>query len=263
MQRIIISDNDAFDKLFPICLSNRLGIELQSFWDPTNPGTYPQKIDYQLSKINSINFRAFHGPFGDLNCGSYDPMIRDVTMQRMNLGYETASKLNANHIVFHHGYVPGTSPIKNWVPRFAAFYKSFLADKPKNIFFHLENMFELSPEVMIATIDAVQDVRLNACLDTGHAHCNSKTTVLKWIEMLGKRIGHVHLHDNNGTSDEHNGIGNGTIPFREICDALDEYSPEAIWSLETKTECMESSLDWLKENGYINKQSLRASCPSL
>jgi sugar phosphate isomerase/epimerase len=263
MQRIIICDDDNFDVLLPLCLSNNLGIELQSFWDPRHPESYPAKLEYQLSKISQIDFRSFHGPFGDLNCGSYDPMIQDVTMQRMILGYDTAAKLKATHIVFHHGYVPGTSPIKNWVPRFTEFYKVFLFDKQENIYFHLENMLELSPEVIIDSIDTVNNCHLDACLDLGHAHCNSKTPVLKWIETLGKRIGYVHLHDNNGKADEHNRIGAGTIPFKEVCDALDEYSPNAIWALETKSDSIEKSLDWLKDNGYLSKQSLRASNPSL
>jgi hypothetical protein len=140
MQRILISDNDDFDAVFPFCLSEGLGIELQSFWNPTECELFPVRIEYQLQRIRAIDFRAFHAPFGDLNCGSYDPMIREVSGQRMLLGCQTAYKLNAEHVIFHHGYVPRTSPPKNWIPRFVQFWKSFLDDKPENVHFHLENM---------------------------------------------------------------------------------------------------------------------------
>ena len=251
MKRIIFSDNDDFDVVLPFCLSERLGIELQSFWDPTQPELYPARIEYQLEKIKTIDFRALHGPFGDLNCGSYDPMIRDVSRERMLLGYQTACKLEATHIIFHHGYVPRTSPPKNWIPRFVQFWKNFLDEKPENVYFHLENMLEMSPDIMIETIDTISDRRVSACFDIGHAHCNSATPVMNWIEKLGRRIEYVHIHDNDGTSDQHAAIGEGNIPFKEVCCALNEYSPNAFWSLETQTNGIQKSYDWLKENGFV------------
>jgi sugar phosphate isomerase/epimerase len=256
MQRILISDNDDFDAVFPFCLSEGLGIELQSFWNPTECELFPVRIEYQLQRIRAIDFRAFHAPFGDLNCGSYDPMIREVSGQRMLLGCQTTYKLNAEHVIFHHGYVPRTSPPKNWIPRFVQFWKSFLDDKPENVHFHLENMLELSPDIMIDTIDSISDTRVSACLDVGHAHCNSTTSVLQWIEKLGNRIEHVHLHDNDGTSDQHMAIGEGNIPFQDVCCALNEYSPNAIWSLETSTSSIKKSYKWLKEAGFTPKDEL-------
>jgi len=254
MKRIIISDNDDFDALLPFCLSEGLGIELQSFWNPTQPELYPARIEYQLAKIKAIDFIAFHGPFGDLNCGSYDPMIQEVSRDRMLLGYLTACKLNATHIVFHHGYVPHTSPPKNWIPRFVQFWKSFLVGKLENVFFHLENMLELSPDIMIETIDTISDRRISACLDVGHAHCNSTTPILNWIEKLGNRIGYVHIHDNDGTSDQHLAIGEGNIPFKDICNALNEQSPDAIWTLETQTSGITKSYNWLMQNGFVSEE---------
>ncbi len=254
MERIIISDNGDFDAVLPFCLSEGLGIELQSFWNPTQPELFPAQIEYQLEKIRAIDFIAFHGPFGDLNCGSYDPMIRDVSRERMLLGYQTACKLKATHIIFHHGYVPRTSPPKNWIPRFVQFWKSFVDDKPQDLHFHLENMLELSPDVMIETIDTISDRRVSACLDIGHARCNSSTPVLNWVEKLGNRIEYVHIHDNDGTSDQHAAIGEGNIPFKDVCNALNEYSPNAIWCLETETIGIRKSHDWLRENGYMPKR---------
>lgn len=253
MKRIIICDNDDFDQTLPFCLSEGLGIELQSFFDPNHSGLFPAQIEYQVEKLNGIGFRAFHGPFGDLNCGSFDPLIREVSRQRMSEGYQIARKLGATHIVYHHGFVPRTSPPKYWVPRFVQFWKSFLEDKSEKVYFHLENMLELSPEIMVDTLDSIQDQRVSACLDTGHAHCNSTTHVLNWIEMLGRRIAYVHIHDNDGTGDQHLAIGKGNIPFKEVCSALETYSPEAIWALEMQTAGIRESYDWIIEHGFEHK----------
>jgi sugar phosphate isomerase/epimerase len=250
MKRIVICDNDDFDALLPFCLSEGLGIEFQSFWNPKQPELYPARIKYQLEKTRTIDYKAFHGPFGDLNYGSYDPMIREVTRKRMALGFQTARKLEATHIIFHHGYVPHTSPPKYWVPRFVESWKSFLEDKPENVVFHLENQLELSPDVMIESLDAISDPRVSACLDIGHAHCNSTTPVVDWVEKLGTRITHVHLHDNDGSDDQHLAIGEGSIPFLDVCNALNEFSPAATWALESKTAGIRKSYNWLKENGF-------------
>jgi endonuclease IV len=184
MKRIVLCDNGEFDKVVGLCLSKEIGIELQSFWDPTQTELYPAKIEYQVNKTKGVDFKAFHGPFADLNCGSCDPLIREVSRERMVLGYQTASQLKATHIIFHHGYVSHSSPPKSWIPRLAQFWKSFLEDKPKSINFHLENLLERSPEIMIETLDAISDLRVSACLDIGHTHCNSATPVLNWIEKL-------------------------------------------------------------------------------
>jgi sugar phosphate isomerase/epimerase len=252
MQRIVLCDSGDFDAVLPLCLSEGLGIELQSFHDPTKVELYPAWIEHQLKRIQAIDFRSFHGPFGDLNCGSNDPMIRDVSGQRMSQGCRTASQLKAAHLIFHHGYVPHTSWPQNWISRFVQFWNSFLADKPHNVFFHLENMLELSPDMICETIDAISDPRVSACLDIGHAHCNSTTAVLNWVERLGRRIEYVHLHDNDGSSDQHLAIGEGNIPFDEVCMALNEYSPIAIWALEAHTSGIKKSYDWLKEKGFTS-----------
>ncbi len=250
MDKVIISDNGEFDTVLPFCRSEGLGIELQSFWNPTMSEGIADQIEYQINNLHGIASRAYHGPFGDLNCGSYDPLIREVSRQRMSWGFQVANKLDAKHIIFHHGYVPHTSPMENWVPRFVQFWKSFLEEKPDDVYFHLENMLELAPDIMIETLDTIADRRVSACLDIGHAHCNSTTYLLVWIEKLGNRIAYVHLHDNDGTADQHLAIEKGSIPFVEICEALNQYSPDAIWSLEVQTDGIMESYRWLVEHGF-------------
>ena len=53
-----------------------------------------------------------------------------------------------------------------------------------------------------------------------------------------------------GINDEHLGIDKGTAPIKEICDALETYSPNAAWAVET-AEDIESSIDWLVKNKYV------------
>jgi sugar phosphate isomerase/epimerase len=68
---------------------------------------------------------------------------------------------------------------------------------------------------------------------------------------MKSQIGYVHLHDNHGVTDEHLGLGEGNVPLQETLGALEKYSPEAVWALETDPKRFVSSLDWLADHQFI------------
>ena len=157
----------------------------------------------------------------------------------------------AAHLIFHHGYVPHTSPSQGWIKRSVQFWQDFLEDKDGTIHIHLENMLEWDPGLILEVVSSINRPILDINLDIGHTHCNSKTPTVKWIEQLGNHIGYTHLHDNRGEEDEHLGLGQGTIPMRDACLALNELAPQAIWAIEAEGEGLKQSLEWLGENGFI------------
>lgn len=230
-----------------VAAARRLGIalEVQQFYDPVVADT-PSAIQSALRTLDGLTPLAIHGPFGDLCPGSFDAMIRDATRQRFELGATVAARLAAQHVVFHHGYVPGTSPPANWLRRCSAFWKAFLADKPASTHFHMENMVEHGPELLRDVIDAIEAPNVTACLDIGHAHCHSHATPLKWVEALGARIGYVHIHNNYGEADDHLAPANGTLDVAEVLMAMKECSPAAIWALEVPLSTIDGSMEWLR-----------------
>ncbi len=112
-------------------------------------------------------------------------------------------------------------------------------------------MLEEGPSVLCGILDQVNNPNLHANLDIGHAHCNSCTPVLQWIESLGNRIGYVHLHDNHGELDEHLGLGKGNIPMQDVCRTLEECSPDAIWAIEAEGDGILESLEWLDKHRIL------------
>jgi sugar phosphate isomerase/epimerase len=183
--------------------------------------------------------------------GSYDRLIKEATRNRFEYSYGISQKLGCKHIILHHGYVPGTSYPPNWIKRGKIFWDDFLRDKSDDTFFHIENMLEFTPDLIMEMVSTVSDARLDVCLDVGHAHCNSKTPVCEWIKKLNKQIGFVHLHNNYGQKDEHLGFKKGTIDFLDICHALEEYAPDSIWGIETNINDMEDSILWLKKENFL------------
>jgi sugar phosphate isomerase/epimerase len=64
-------------------------------------------------------------------------------------------------------------------------------------------------------------------LDTGHAHLNS---CLK--EFLKTPFCHMHIHDNKGKADTHSAIGEGTIEFKPVLDALERTGATAVLEMK-------------------------------
>ncbi len=234
----------------PLCKTKGFGIEVQAFYDPATVGD-DDAIARHQEAIQGISRISMHGPFGDLCPGSFEPTVRQVTRDRFEFAYKIAAHLGATDIVLHHGYVPGTSSPEGWIERFVEFWRDFSAGKGNHVRFHLENALEHGPEVVLGVLAAISQDNVDACLDVGHVHCYSQTTVDGWIEALGERIGYVHLHDNNGEADEHLGFGEGTAPIDVACRALEVHAPNAIWALECAAKAREGSLSWLLEHKFL------------
>jgi len=253
MKALIFCDDAELEKVAPLCQSKSCGIEIQSFYDPELIREDPDSVDRHRQAIAPIESHALHGPFADLCPGSFDAMVRDIAKDRFELAYNVAAQLNIAHIILHHGYVPGTSFPHRWLPRFATFWQTFLERKSGQVSFHIENMLEHDPILLSDVIAAIDRPNVDICLDVGHAHCNSKTPVLEWIVHLGNQIGYVHLHNNNGEYDEHLALGEGTMPMEEVCHALLEYAPNAIWAIEAQTAYIEQSYQWLGEHNFLDR----------
>ena len=66
--------------------------------------------------------------------------------------------------------------------------------------------------------DNIRSPRLTLCYDTGHEHCYTKDKNI--LDLFGDKLSTTHIHDNDGTSDQHHLIGEGNIDFAPILDKL-------------------------------------------
>lgn len=250
MKHLLICDGTKPENFVQLCQARGIGIEVQAFYHPD--ALLDEALIARTAEIISgIQVLSLHGPFGDLNPGSFDPLVCEVARQRIQAGFDVAMRLKASHIVLHAGRVPNAGPEQFWIKRSIAFWRSFMAQVPADVNVHLENMLEEGPHVLAALVDGVGCPNLHVNLDIGHAHCNSHTPVLEWVTHLTDRIGYVHMNDNHGADDEELGLGHGTIPIKEVCNALEEVSPNAIWGIEAEGDGVEESLKWLEANGFI------------
>ncbi len=59
---------------------------------------------------------------------------------------------------------------------------------------------------------------LKFCFDTGHGHMTGNSAVL--IQELAPWLNYVHLADNQGTHDDHDMYGEGTVPWDSLLEEL-------------------------------------------
>lgn len=127
---MIICDAAEFDRIGTISIATGFGIELQGYGDPVYEGNHIQPPHWDQALLSSIRLKALHAPFPDLCPGSVDPLLRQVARHRFEAACDAAFAAGAEHVVFHHGYVPRTSRPPGWIDRSALFWRELLNAYP-------------------------------------------------------------------------------------------------------------------------------------
>ena len=86
----------------------------------------------------------------------------------------------------------------------------------------------------IAEIDG-NDQYFKVCIDTGHVNSVRKFenhSVGDFIREFGKNVVCLHMHDNDGFSDQHLPLYSGTVDWNDVFDALDSVGFDGIYNLE-------------------------------
>ena len=260
MKEIRLCDNHEREYTIGLCNKYNLAIEVQSFSNPyvENKQEIIEEYRKMLSEVKIG--RSYHAPFWDLNLGTKIEELQDAMMKFYNEAYIIAKQLNCTEMVIHANYRPGTDYYDGWINRSKTFLTEFLKDKDDSITICLENQFESDSELFIRLIDELNDSRVKVCLDIGHVNCNSNMPLEDWIKTLNSRIAQYHLHNNHGKQtiygynkdDEHLAINDGTIDIEEALKLSEKYTPDAIWSIESKVKYLEDSINCLRKLGYIN-----------
>ena len=75
-------------------------------------------------------------------------------------------------------------------------------------------------EKMNHLVNDFQHPNLGLCFDSGHAHCYSRLGVSGTLALCSENIVTCHLHDNDGTGDQHNPPGEGSIDWAGLVAGL-------------------------------------------
>lgn len=198
-----------------------------------------------------------HGPFTEIIPASIDHRAVDFGLARLEEAYAVCKRMGINRMVVHSGYMP-LLYFKEWhLEKSLYFWKKFMTDKPGEFQLYIENVFEDEPVMMKALIDGLNDARIGVCLDVGHAHAMSGADypVAEWIRLLGQRIAHLHLHNNDGTADKHGELIDGTLNMEEILSLVSNYCGGDVTMTIESRKCRKSAV-WLAELCNARTQDL-------
>jgi sugar phosphate isomerase/epimerase len=179
---------------------------------PDTPG--PERVR-ELAESYDVTV-TYHAPFRDWNVGSYDETVRRDSVERVKRTLDDAAAADATGVVVHGGSVPHRYP--EWVREQARESATrSLAECAEyaqmvGVSLCLENQpiseskqrYTTTPADLAEMIDSV-DVPpqyLSVTLDVGHAKINGHDW-REFVEEFGNHIQVCHLHDNDGTADQH------------------------------------------------------------
>ena len=193
---------------------------------------------------------AIHAPFVDLNIGSPHEPTRRFMLKRLLRSLGAASYLEASAWVFHPGLLTGISHFYPGGERRQSMRSvRELAEKAEElgVRIFIENGMEPVPFLLKKVEDFERffselgdDLNVGLALDIAHAFLCGQ--VSDFIRSFSTRIGHIHIHDNDGKTDLHLGLGSGKLNWREALRELwlvGYRGPVVVESVERALESLE------------------------
>lgn len=203
-----------------ICESGFEGIDYSMFRmsddnDLLNTSAYKEHIKEikKIAESYDVPFEQSHAPFPPIREG--DKEYSERTMEKVKRAIEIAGMLEAKICVVH----PCVFSDNQFEHNMEMYHTLEPYAKNAGVKLALENMWgwdkirnSIVPNVCSTAedfnryVDALNPENFTACLDLGHCGLVGKNAASMIIDM-GKRIGCVHIHDNDNIHDSH------TLPY--------------------------------------------------
>ena len=206
--------------------------------------------------LESFGFESsVHAPIWDINLASHIAGFRRVSIEQVKWSMDLARNLGSRLVTLHPGHMPPYP-----------FISSLRESGKKNFLDSLQTLLDYSAETGVPiglenlplglsfcyTLDELIDYvnsfeNLRVTLDVPHAYVIGKflqlvdekkaatppeDEIAEAIRKLGDRIINIHLHDNDGSWDQHKVPGEGTIDFKPIVEAMKEINYNHLITLE-------------------------------
>ena len=181
------------------------GIQMCRFTDSTDEEFARRSL---AAKHHSLKVENIHVPFRDVNTlWLHGPAGDDY----VTLLYRCAEFCSGNEIpymVMHltNGYPPPEESAIGWVRIEKAVRKAAVL----GVRVLVENLCYADSRVG-AFFKFFDEYQPGFCYDTGHAHCY--TPEYEWCGKFGRKLGSLHINDNDGTADSHSLPFDGTVDW--------------------------------------------------
>ncbi|MDR2613394.1 MAG: sugar phosphate isomerase/epimerase [Deltaproteobacteria bacterium] len=220
-------------------LLKRLGYKPELYfntgWDALDASAHRETARIVNGELGGC---GVHLPYGGMLPGSPDPARAGRETLRRAAGiaslYDPAHLVGhvcfrpladseaapAKHLAMGPGDLEGplARPSEAFLENSLASWKPVMENCPGRLF--LENTSDRSPCAVRRLLDLLPPGRAGMCLDIGHWHHSGMgvgwRNLGRWLDIAGDRVGHLHIHDNDGSADQHLPLGAGRIDFAEV-----------------------------------------------
>jgi len=204
-----------------------------------------------IGESHSLKY-SVHAPFADINIASPSKPILNAMLRRLEKSMAYASALNAYVWVFHPGLKTGVSmfyPGMDWLQNLKTTRLLLRMASDYGVKVAIENVPEPFPFIMKNVEQFTEfyeqiEEDISMALDVGHANLNKQIDA--FLTAFADRIVHIHVSDNNGTEDQHLGVGYGTVDWKKIAELLKRVSYGKTVVVES-VEHVDESIQRLKE----------------
>lgn len=209
---------------------------------------------------------SVHLPFFDLSPGSLDNGICAASRDRLLAAVELAKIYRPRLMIGHASFDPWqhAEHMDEWLDRSVRTWQALLAAWPDGPPLYLENIHEKDPAPIVRLLNLLPVDRTGFCFDLGHwysyAGGRESDNLAWWLEAIGPCLRHLHLHDNDGSDDQHKGLGQGDIPIGILLSVLTEKGLRPTFTLEPHDfDAFRQSLDYMAKHAAAFKRLFLAS----
>jgi len=212
------------------------GVEITCEY-PRGPLEYTRETILQVKRLaQKYNMPLLvHAPYHNVMLADINPRIHEASVQSIKDGIDFAGQIGARIVTIHLG-----STTKSRLKHFCEIVRKALLNsiitiidyaEKYNLTIALENVqsdvhssweeaFGKRAEEIIDILREIDAKNIGVTFDVGHA--NTVGDPVDFAIKLASYIVNVHMHDNDGTKDQHLVIGEGKIDFRRILRILKE-----------------------------------------
>jgi sugar phosphate isomerase/epimerase len=184
-----------------------------------------EKQFLELTPSYDLKFSA-HAPMSDINIGSLNQNMHEAAMKELLAALGACRRLGMDVMTVHPpfmtplGFVSRDRVIEvtqESLKRLDAFSQELGVKVALENMPHSPFSTGTTPEGLMQLIEGTE---ISVCLDVGHANTAGN---LKDFIKLKKKIVNLHVHDNQGKTDEHLPVGDGTVDFPWLLKSLSGY----------------------------------------
>jgi sugar phosphate isomerase/epimerase len=199
----------------------------------------------EAAKSHDLEY-SLHAPFADINIASPSKSMLAASMKRLRQSMAYASVIDAKVWVFHPGAKTGIGqfyPGADWKQNSQSIGQLYAAAEEYGLNIALENLpakyyFFMSKPEEFTRFYRETGLPVGIVMDIGHA--NLEGQIEPFFKLLSDKIVHIHASDNDGSDDQHLGIGQGKIDYDSFAQTLKKMGYNKSVIVESTTKVPES-----------------------